>query len=117
MVGGLDTSGMAPGEIDSYVRGKLAAGQDLYTLHARALAELQPDLILTQDLCRVCALPSGQVSDALDYLGCHAEVLALDPHTLDDVLYSTPARSPPRRRVLCSGSASAETSGISRDTT
>ncbi len=88
VVGGLDTSGMTPGDIDRYVRGQLAAGRDLYTLHARALAELAPDLILTQDLCRVCALPSGQVSDALDYLGCHAEVLSLDPHSLADVLES-----------------------------
>jgi iron complex transport system substrate-binding protein len=63
-------------------------GEDLYTLHARALAELAPDLILTQDLCRVCALPSGQVSDALNYLGCQADVLTLDPHSLDDVLNS-----------------------------
>jgi iron complex transport system substrate-binding protein len=88
VVGGLDTSGMTPGDIDRYVRGQLAAGRDLYTLRARALAELAPDLILTQDLCRVCALPSGQVSDALDYLGCHAEVLSLDPHSLVDVLAS-----------------------------
>jgi iron complex transport system substrate-binding protein len=88
VVGGRDTSAMTPGEIDAYVRGQLAAGADLYTLHARALAELGPDLILTQDLCRVCALPSGHVEDALDYLGCRADVLSLDPHTLDEVLDS-----------------------------
>jgi iron complex transport system substrate-binding protein len=88
VVGGLDTSGMSPGDIDRYVRSRLAAGEDLYTLHARALSELAPDLILTQDLCRVCALPSGHVSDALDYLGCHADVLTLDPHSLAEVLDS-----------------------------
>jgi iron complex transport system substrate-binding protein len=88
VVGGLDTSGMAPGDIDRYVRARLAAGEDLYTLHARALAGLAPDLILTQDLCRVCALPSGHVNDALDYLGCRADVLTLDPHSLDEVLDS-----------------------------
>jgi iron complex transport system substrate-binding protein len=88
VVGGRDTSGMTPGDIDRYVRAQLAAGQDLYTLHARALAGLAPDLILTQDLCRVCALPSGQVNDALTYLGCRADVLTLDPHSLDDVLES-----------------------------
>jgi iron complex transport system substrate-binding protein len=88
VVGGLDTSGMAPGDIDRYVRSRLAAGEDLYTLHARALAGLMPDLILTQDLCRVCALPSGHVTDALEYLGCRADVLTLDPHSLDDVLDS-----------------------------
>jgi iron complex transport system substrate-binding protein len=91
VVGGRDTRGMTPGEIDLYVRTQAAAGQDLYTLHARALADLAPDLILTQDLCRVCALPSGQVQDALSYLGCQADVLSLDPHTLDEVLGSIAA--------------------------
>ncbi len=88
VVGGRDTSGMTPGEIDKYVRTQLAAGGDLYALHAAALAALEPDLILTQDLCRVCALPSGHVEEALDYLGCQADVLSLDPHSLDEVLDS-----------------------------
>ena len=57
----------------------MAAGEDLYTLHAEALAGLDPDLILTQDLCRVCAFPSGQVDDALGYLGCRADVLSPRP--------------------------------------
>jgi iron complex transport system substrate-binding protein len=86
VVGGRDTSGMSPADIDSYVRDRLANGEDLYTLHADALARLHPDLILTQDLCRVCALPSGHVAEALDYLGCRADVLSLDPYTLDEVL-------------------------------
>ena len=88
VVGGRDTSGMTPGEIDGYVRAQLAAGTDLYTLQAEALARLKPDLILTQDLCRVCALPSGHVEDALGYLGCRADVLALDPRSLGEVLDS-----------------------------
>jgi iron complex transport system substrate-binding protein len=88
VVGGRDTSGMTPGEIDGYVRAQMAAGADLYTLHAEALSVLQPDLILTQDLCRVCALPSGHVEEALGYLGCRADVLSLDPYSLDEVLDS-----------------------------
>src|SRR3954447_641905 len=88
VVGGRDTSAMTPGDIDRYVRDQLAAGEDLYTLDAGALAELAPDVILTQDLCRVCALPTNEVEDALDYLGCRADVISLDPHTLDDVLDS-----------------------------
>jgi iron complex transport system substrate-binding protein len=88
VVGGRDTRGMTPREIDSYVRAQMAAGEDLYTLHAQALADLRPDLILTQDLCRVCALPSGHIEDALGYLGCQAEVLSLDPHSLDEALDS-----------------------------
>jgi iron complex transport system substrate-binding protein len=88
VVGGLDTHAMTPREIDDYVRGQVASGGDLYTLHAQALAALAPDLIITQDLCRVCALPTGQVREALDYLGCAADVLSLDPHSLDEVIES-----------------------------
>ncbi|MEU4479195.1 ABC transporter substrate-binding protein [Micromonospora sp. NPDC023966] len=105
VVGGRDTRGMSPGEIDAYVKGQLAAGADLYTLHAGALAGLDPDLILTQDLCRVCALPSGRVADAVDHLGCRAEVLSLDPYTLADVLdtilaVGAAARVPDRAEAL-----------------
>lgn len=88
VVGGRDTTGLTPGEIDAEVRARLAAGEDLYTLHAGALAALAPDLILTQDLCRVCAVASGHVEQALDHLGCRADVVSLDPHTLIDVLAS-----------------------------
>ncbi|GIJ74017.1 cobalamin-binding protein [Virgisporangium ochraceum] len=86
VVGGRDTRGLTPAAIDAYVRERVAAGDDLYTLHAGALAALDPDLILTQDLCRVCALPAGDVDAALAHLGCRADVLSLDPHTLDEVL-------------------------------
>ena len=86
VVGGRDTSGLTPRQIDDYVRAALAAGEDLYTLHSQALAGLNPDLILTQDLCRVCAIPSGDVDEALGYLGCSAEIVSLDPHSLHDVL-------------------------------
>ncbi|MFE9206433.1 ABC transporter substrate-binding protein [Micromonospora sp. NPDC007230] len=108
VVGGRDTRGMSPGEIDTYVRAQLAAGADLYTLHAGALAGLNPDLILTQDLCRVCALPSGRVADAVDHLGCRAEVLSLDPYTLPDVLgtilaVGAAARVPDRAEALVDG--------------
>jgi iron complex transport system substrate-binding protein len=86
VVGGRDTRGMTPEEIDRYVKEELASGGELYRLHAGTLAALDPDLILTQDLCRVCAVPSDHVGEALDYLGCRAEVLSLDPYSLDEVL-------------------------------
>lgn len=82
VVGGRDTAQLSPAAIDAYVREQVAAGRDLYTLHAGALAALAPDLIITQDLCRVCALPRGHVQEALDYLGCAARVLSLDPRRL-----------------------------------
>ncbi len=79
---------MTPGEIDDYVRQRLAEGLDLYELDDAALQRCDPDLILSQDLCRVCAVASGDVAAATARLNCHAEVLQIDPQTLTDVLES-----------------------------
>jgi iron complex transport system substrate-binding protein len=62
------------------------AGEPIYTLDADRIRAIQPDLILAQDLCEVCAVPSGHVEEALDTLGCRAEVLSLDPCSLDEVI-------------------------------
>lgn len=78
--------GLAPQEIDDFVAAALAAGEDLYRLDAGALTELDADLVVTQDLCAVCAVDVSTVDDALGYLGCRADVATLDPHSLDDVL-------------------------------
>src|SRR5437870_5401598 len=73
-------------EIDALVAELVGRGEPLYRLDADAIRDLRPDLILAQDLCRVCAVPSGDVEDALAALGCRADVLSLDPSTLDDVI-------------------------------
>ncbi|MCF7549154.1 ABC transporter substrate-binding protein [Pseudonocardia sp. WMMC193] len=78
--------GLAPAEIDAWVGERAAAGLPLYELDRAALREIDPDLILTQDLCRVCALPAGTVEEALAEIGSAATVVSVDPHTLDDVL-------------------------------
>ena len=75
-------------EIDVVVRQRLDAGEDLYRLDRDALAELDPTMIVTQDLCAVCAVDVTEVDDALTYLGCRAEVVTLDPSTLDEVFES-----------------------------
>ena len=80
--------GLAPREIDAFVSTAMAAGQDLYHLDAGALASLDADLVVTQDLCAVCAVDVSVVDDALAYLGCTAEVLTTDPHTIAEVLAS-----------------------------
>ena len=80
--------GLTPAEIDAYVVSAVARGEDLYHLSADALAELDADLVVTQDLCAVCAVDVSVVDDALAYLGCRAEVLTFDPHTLDEVFDS-----------------------------
>jgi iron complex transport system substrate-binding protein len=74
-------------EIDQAVRGRLDAEEPLYVLDTDLLRREQPDVVLTQDLCRVCAVPSGQVQQALEKLGLpDAKVLSLDPNTLEDVI-------------------------------
>jgi iron complex transport system substrate-binding protein len=74
-------------EIDDAVRDRMARQEPLYVLERELLRREQPDVILTQDLCRVCAVPSGQVQRALEELGLpDAKVISLDPHTLDDVI-------------------------------
>jgi len=86
VVGGLDTHGLDALAIDELVREKIAAGDLLYTLDDELFRGLDPEVVLTQDLCRVCALPSGQVDEAIERLGCSATVVTLDPHTVDQVL-------------------------------
>jgi iron complex transport system substrate-binding protein len=78
--------GLGPAEIDAVVAQRMAAGEDLYRLEAGALADLDADLVVTQDLCAVCAVDVSVVDDALAHLGCTADVLTLDPQSLDDVL-------------------------------
>jgi iron complex transport system substrate-binding protein len=83
--------GMAPAEIDAWVRDRTARGLPLYELDRAALAAIDPELILTQDLCRVCALPATSVEAACQAIGVDAEVLSMDPHSLDDVIDSVSA--------------------------
>ncbi|TVR20353.1 MAG: cobalamin-binding protein [Ilumatobacter sp.] len=78
--------GLDPAGIDAVVKERMAAGEDLYRLDRGAFADLDPDLVVTQDLCAVCAIDVTEVDDALAHLGCNAEVLTLDPMTLDEVL-------------------------------
>ena len=80
--------GLAPAEIDAFVAEAMRRGEDLYHLDEGALSSLDADLVVTQDLCAVCAVDVSVVDDALAHLGCSAEVLTIDPHTLDEVLAS-----------------------------
>jgi iron complex transport system substrate-binding protein len=79
---------MSSREIDAEVNRRMEAKDPLYVLDKDLIRDIQPDLILTQDLCRVCAVPTGLVQDALDELGCDAQVVSMDPSSLDDILES-----------------------------
>jgi ABC-type Fe3+-hydroxamate transport system, periplasmic component len=78
--------GLDPAGIDAVVRDRAARGLPMYELDTAALARLRPELILTQDLCRICALPAATVTDALAAIGCTADVVQHDPHTVPEVL-------------------------------
>jgi iron complex transport system substrate-binding protein len=74
-------------EVDAAVRGRVAAEEPLYVLDRDLIARERPDVVLTQDLCRVCAVPAGQIERALGELGAsEATVVSLDPTTLDQVI-------------------------------
>lgn len=88
VVGTFANASMSPGEIDTIVRQRIAEGLDLYSLDDEALRRCEPDLILSQDLCRVCAVASGDVEAAVERLNCDAKVLQIDPQNLDDVMTS-----------------------------
>lgn len=77
---------MTAREIDDAVTTSVQSGEPIYTLDAAAIRAIGPDLILTQDLCEVCAVPSGAVEAALETLGCRSEVVTLDPTSVDDVI-------------------------------
>ena len=80
--------GLTAKQIVDFVVGAAARGDDLYRLDEGALAGLDADLVVTQDLCAVCAVDVTVVEDALAHLGCTADVLTIDPHTLDEVFTS-----------------------------
>jgi iron complex transport system substrate-binding protein len=75
-------------EIDAAVRSALTSGHGIYDLDEALMAELEPDLVLTQELCRVCAVSYPTVLEAARSLGGDGGpvVVSLEPHNLDDVL-------------------------------
>jgi iron complex transport system substrate-binding protein len=78
----LDLADKASGAIEEQVAAAAERGQPLYEVDTDAIRALQPDLVVAQDVCRVCAVTAAQVADELAPI----PVLRQHPHTLDDVL-------------------------------
>ena len=78
----IDPQALSSLEIDAAVRESLRDGRSLYSVDAELIDELRPDLIVTQDLCAVCAVSSGELVSACPV---GAEVVSLDPRTFGDV--------------------------------
>jgi iron complex transport system substrate-binding protein len=81
-----DPSGLTSGEVDAAVRRCMEEFGSVYAIDQQALAAARPDLILTQAVCEVCAVPTGSVRDVVDSLPGPPDVLSLDAHTLDEIL-------------------------------
>lgn len=81
-----DPQGLTSGEIDAEVRRCMAEHGSVYAVDTERLRELRPDVILTQAVCEVCAVPTGSVEAAVAELGGTARVVSLDAHTLDGIL-------------------------------
>jgi iron complex transport system substrate-binding protein len=79
-------SGLGAAQIDAAVRERTLAGEAIYELDREALAELEPDLIVTQALCPVCAVSYDDVAELARGLPSRPRVIALDPHTFGETL-------------------------------
>ncbi|WP_330273854.1 cobalamin-binding protein [Lentzea sp. NBC_00516] len=79
---GIDQNTLSSREINSTVH----HGSSLYGLDADLLNDLEPDVILTQDLCDVCAISYRKVTDTVRMMDVGPKVLSLEPSTLDEVL-------------------------------
>jgi iron complex transport system substrate-binding protein len=80
------TIGLSAAEIDAAVRERTEQGQAIYQLDEDALSALQPDLIVTQALCPVCAVSYEDVAKLAGELASKPKVISLDPHTLGETL-------------------------------
>lgn len=85
LTGSALTPGMNAAEVDAAVSAQVGSGESLYTLDEVRIAELAPDLIVTQQLCPVCAVSTEQVDGAVRPLPRCPDLLSLDPRTLADV--------------------------------
>lgn len=81
-------SGLSSREIDDAVSSRLRQGLQLYGIEEGQLRSDPPDLIVTQDLCPVCAVSPSDIARHLDDAHCDAQIVTLNPNTLDDVLAS-----------------------------
>ena len=76
--------GLTTAEIDAEVRKRTERGEAIYDLDADRLRALEPDLIVTQELCPVCAVSYDDVRAVAETIPTHPRVVALDPHTLGE---------------------------------
>jgi iron complex transport system substrate-binding protein len=80
------SDGTDSADIDRQVKALLASGEALYRVDAQGLALTRPDIILTQDLCHVCAVTPKALEQAMQSLSPRPQLLMLGPRSLADVI-------------------------------
>jgi iron complex transport system substrate-binding protein len=78
--------GLSSSEIDAAVKERTLAGESIYELDDELLRDLRPDLIVTQELCSVCAVSFDDVRAIAEEIETQPRVISLDPHTVGEVL-------------------------------
>jgi iron complex transport system substrate-binding protein len=81
-------TGLSSGEIDAAVRDAMQRFGGMYELDEAVLRAVAPDLILAQELCEVCAVPTSLARQAAEVLATPPAIVSLDAHTIDDILSS-----------------------------
>lgn len=81
----VDSSRMSSAELDRFVSEKLRKGESLYEVDQQKLKDLNPDLVITQELCRVCAPAAPEAQKALATVRNGTRVLYLTPRSLEDI--------------------------------
>lgn len=82
----IDQHNLSSDAIDQAVKQLVSAGERLYRLNEHRLIEARPDVILTQDLCHVCAVMPDQLTQAVTALPSKPRLVTLNPTSLDDML-------------------------------
>lgn len=83
----VDSAALDSVAIDRQVRALASSGQKLYELNRHALVDARPDVILTQDVCHVCAVTAYQLDQVIATLPSRPQVLTLNPRSLQAVIH------------------------------
>jgi iron complex transport system substrate-binding protein len=99
----LDHKKLSSKEIDYLVTKNAMEGKSTYLVDKEALKEANPDIILTQKLCEVCAVSGNQVLEAVEVLGHTPEIISLEPTTIYEIFDTiiTLENERDRPRVFC----------------
>ncbi len=81
----LDLAGASPGDIDRAVAGRMETGDSMYAIDEVLLRELRPDVILTQNLCRICAPSGNELSRAVRDFAVRPDILFLTPANIKGI--------------------------------